>query len=55
MVLSYPHDNHVFGELPENLDTVPGAVARLTRDADGIRAVFETRLTPGHAGSCSRS
>lgn len=50
MVLAYPHDQHEFGELPPDLDTVPGATARLTREAERITGVMQTRLTPGHVG-----
>jgi hypothetical protein len=50
MVLSYPHDTHVFGELPPDLTSVAGASAHLTRADDRVEGVFQTRMTPGHVG-----
>lgn len=50
MVLSYPHDEHTFGELPPDLAPVTGATAELERHADHVRGTIGTRITPGHVG-----
>lgn len=50
MVLSHPHDDHVFGELPPDLAPVPGAAAELVRDVDRVTGTLRTTLTPGHVG-----
>lgn len=49
-ILNYPHDHHVFAELPPNLSPVPGARAQLVRRADRVEATIGTRMTPGHVG-----
>lgn len=50
MVLHYPHDDHVFAELPSDLTPVSGASAELRRYADHVSGVIDTRITPGHVG-----
>lgn len=49
-VLSYPHDEHVFGELPADLSSAPQASARLIRDDNQVQGTIETTMTPGHVG-----
>lgn len=50
MVLHYPHDDHVFAELPSDLTPVSGARAELRRYADHVSGMIDTRITPGHVG-----
>lgn len=50
MVLNYPHDEHVFGELPPDLAPVPGGAAELVRETDRVTGTLRTTMTPGHVG-----
>lgn len=50
IILNYPHDHHVFGELPPDLTTVAGATAELVRHSGHVDGTIETQITPGHVG-----
>lgn len=50
LILSYPHDHHVFGELPSGLAPVSAATAELERHAGHVDGTIETRIRPGHVG-----